>query len=107
MLLWIIGVAFAGRTVELEWMADPIVKEKSECSTDVECSAALSAMKSSVRSEAKRQAKSSDICSDMESSLNASSSSVKSVSIREMNPVPSGYEITWHITGKVTCEFFE
>ena len=107
MLYWIIAVVFAGRSVELEWMAEPIVKDKPECSSDAECSAALSSMKSSVRSEAQRQAKSSSICSDMESSLGASSSIVKSVYIREMNPVPSGYEITWHITGKVTCEFFE
>ena len=106
-MFWMIGIALAGRTIDLDWMAQPIVKDKPECSTDAECSSALATMKSEVRSEAQRQAKSSDTCSDMESSLGASSSSVKSVYIKEMNPVPSSYEITWHISGKVTCEFFE
>ena len=104
---WLVGTALASRTVDFDWMAQPIVKEKPDCATDAECTSALASMRAAVKSEAKRQAKSSSTCSDMESSLGASSSKVKSVVVREMNPVPSSYEITWHISGKITCEFFQ
>lgn len=106
-MMWMIGIAFASQTVDLEWMAEPIVKTKPDCSSDAECTQALSKMKTAVRSEAERQAKSSGICSEMEGSLGASSSAVQSVFIREMNPVPSGDEITWYVTGKVYCVFYE
>ena len=106
-MIWLLSIALASQTVELEWMATPIVKEKPDCSTDQECSQAFEKMKTDVKSEAQKQAKSSAVCSDMEASLGASSSEVKSVYIREMNPVPSDTEITWHITGKVTCTFYE
>ena len=103
----LLQTAFAGKVVDFNWSADPITRYMPDCSGDFECSQALDKMKSSVKSEAKRQVQSSEACSKFESTMGASSSSLQSFNIREVHSVPSGGELTWYVTGKVTCVFYE
>jgi hypothetical protein len=104
-MIVLLNLALAATPMDLDWQAESISKSRPDCSSDYECTQAIEKQKSEVKREATSQARS--FCKNAASTFGFSKGEYKSVYIKEMNPVISDYDITWYVSGKVKCVFYQ